>query len=120
MPDAKLPSFTCDAALPILMHEFSTVEAITEFLRSRPEHARYPSSLFRIITNRRLFLGNQGLLHFFDNDASWSQTFPSILVFHQNDSSSLVASALLRPGLAHTSSAEVCCAFASFMGAGGA
>ena len=109
-------STALDADTPVLLHEFLSVDAMTGFLREHPEFIRYPPSLFRIITSRRLFVGSNGLDHFLDIDPVWSFTFPSTMVFHHADADlSLAAVAASRPNFWHTTSEAECCAYASFM-----
>ena len=71
------------AVFPTLLHEFTTVASIAEFLGDHPECARYPSSLFRIITSCRLWLGGGGLEQFLDRDPVWSSVYPSVLALQQ-------------------------------------
>jgi len=105
-----------DADTPVLLHEFSTVNAITDFLCHHPEFIRYPPSLFRIITSRRTFIGSNGLSNFLDNDPVWSFTFPSTMVFYRDDQDhSLATATASRPNFWHTTSAATCCAYASFV-----
>jgi hypothetical protein len=105
-----------DADTPVLLHEFSTVNDITDFLCHHPEFIRYPPSLFRIITSRRMFIGSNGLSNFLDNDPVWSFTFPSTMVFYRDDQDhSLATATASRPNFWHTTSAATCCAYASFV-----
>jgi hypothetical protein len=63
---------------------FTTVDAFIEFL-SHPNQlkfVKYPPSLFRIVTNRRLFVGADGLCSRMSRNANWRSVFPATLVFH--------------------------------------
>ena len=63
---------------------FTSVDAIDEFLRhpSQQKFVKYPPSLFRIVTNRRLFVGPSGLCARIRGNPTWQSAFPSIMVFH--------------------------------------
>ncbi len=63
---------------------FTSVDAIDAFLchPSQQKFAKYPSSLFRIVTNRRLFVGCSGLWARISSNPTWQSAFPSIMVFH--------------------------------------
>ena len=62
---------------------FTSVPDMTCFLRLHPELSKYPSSLLRIISSRRL-LQEGGLLHFFDTDPVWCHKYPATLMFYSN------------------------------------
>ena len=62
---------------------FTSVPDMTRFLRLHPELSKYPSSLLRIISSRRL-LQEGGLLHFFDTDPTWCHKYPATLMFYSN------------------------------------
>ncbi len=63
---------------------FTSVDAIDAFLRHPSQHkfVKYPPSLFRIVTNRRLFVGASGLWARISCNPTWQCAFPSIMVFH--------------------------------------
>ena len=45
----------------------------------------YPPSLLRIISSRRLFIGDGGLQQFLDSDAAWRFKFPATFMFYGKD-----------------------------------
>ncbi len=63
---------------------FTSVDAIDAFLCHPSQHkfVKYPPSLFRIVTNRRLFVGASGLWARISSNSTWQCAFPSIMVFH--------------------------------------
>ena len=63
---------------------FTSVDAIDAFLCHPSQHkfVKYPPSLFRIVTNRRLFVGASGLWARISSNPTWQCAFPSIMVFH--------------------------------------
>lgn len=101
--------------VPTLLHEFVTVDAIADFLRAHTEFTRYPSSLFRIITSQRLYVGSEGLASFLDSEPLWSSAYPSIMLFQSDGAECSHATVVSRPGFLHTRSVHACCAFASFL-----
>jgi hypothetical protein len=63
---------------------FTSVDAIDAFLCHPSQHkfVKYPPSLFRIVSNRRLFVGASGLWARIRSNPAWQSAFPSIMVFH--------------------------------------
>ncbi len=97
---------------------FTSVDAIEEFLNlpGQKRVAKYPSSVFRIVTNRRLFVGPSGFFARISSNHTWQSTFPAILVFHGSSDDGLEA-LQDRPNLKITRFSEVCAAFVSFQSA---
>jgi hypothetical protein len=97
---------------------FTTVDAMVAFMSqpSQQKFAKYPASLFRIITNRRLFVGPSGLHSRVSRLAKWSSAFPAILVFHGGRSDGLEEFAGY-PNLTISQRASDCEAFVSFQAA---
>jgi hypothetical protein len=94
---------------------FTNLDAIEAFLRhpSQQKFAKYPPSLFRIVTNRRLFVGPSGLCARMSSDPKWQSTFPAMMVFHGDCDDGLDAYKG-RPNLKITRDADHCTAFVSF------
>ena len=97
---------------------FTSLDAIEAFLRHPSQHkfTKYPPSLFRIVTNRRLFVGPRGLCARMSSDPKWQSTFPAIMVFHGDCDDGLDAHKG-RPNLNITRDADHCTAFVSFQSA---
>ncbi len=97
---------------------FTSVDAIEAFLRhpSQQKFTKYPPSLFRIVTNRRLFVGSSGLCARMSSDPRWHSAFPAVMVFHGHCDDGLDA-CKGRPNLKITQDAEQCTAFVSFQSA---
>jgi hypothetical protein len=97
---------------------FTTVDAMVAFMSHPSQHkfAKYPASLFRIITNRRLFVGPSGLHSRVYRLAKWSSAFPAILVFHGGRSDGLEEFAGY-PNLTISQHAADCEAYVSFQAA---
>ncbi len=97
---------------------FTSVDAIDAFLRhpSQQKFVKYPSSLFRIVTNRRLFVGPSGLCARIRSNPTWQSVFPSIMVFHGDCDDGLDA-LKGQPKLKITRDAGECSAFVSFQSA---
>ena len=94
---------------------FTTVDAVIEFL-SHPNQlkfVKYPPSLFRIVTNRRLFVGADGLCCRMSRNTNWRSAFPATLVFHGAVHDGLHELAG-RPNLVISQVAADCEAFVSF------
>jgi hypothetical protein len=94
---------------------FTTVDALDKFLCHPSQHkfAKYPPSLFRIVTNRRLFVGADGLSSRMSRSATWRSAFPATLVFHGALHDGL-HELMGRPNLTITQVAADCEAFVSF------
>ena len=94
---------------------FTTVDALHKFLchPSQRKFAKYPPSLFRIVTNRRLFVGADGLCCRMSRNANWRSAFPATLVFHGAVHDGLHELAG-RPNLVISQVAADCEAFVSF------
>jgi hypothetical protein len=94
---------------------FTTVDALDKFLCHPSQHkfAKYPPSLFRIVTNRRLFVGADGLCSSLSRNATWRSAFPATLVFHGAVHDGL-HELMGRPNLTITQVAADCEAFVSF------
>ena len=97
---------------------FTSLDAIEAFLRHPSQHkfTKYPPSLFRIVTNRRLFVGPRGLCARMSSDPKWQSTFPAIMVFHGDCDDGLDAYKG-RPNLNITRDADHCTSFVSFQSA---
>jgi hypothetical protein len=97
---------------------FTAVDAMVAFIShpSQQKFAKYPASLFRIITNRRLFVGPSGLHSRVSRLAKWSSAFPAILVFHGGRSDGLEEFAGY-PNLTISQHAADCEAFVCFQAA---
>ena len=97
---------------------FTSVDAIEAFLRhpSQQKFTKYPPSLFRIVTNRRLFVGPSGLSARMSKDPKWKSAFPAMMVFHGHCDDGLDAYKG-RPNLKVTQDADQCTAFVSFQSA---
>ncbi len=97
------------------VHLFTSVDKIVEFLRQPNQHklTQYPPSLFRIVTNRRLFVGDDGFCAKLSGIPNWQSAFPAIMVFHGGCDDGLDA-LKGRPNLCVTQSSEECAAFVSF------
>ena len=94
---------------------FTTVDALDEFL-SHPNQlkfVKYPPSLFRIVTNRRLFVGADGLCSRMSRNVNWRSAFPATLVFHGAVHDGLHELAG-RPNMVTSQVAADCEAFVSF------
>ena len=64
---------------------FKTVEAIKEFMMQPDilKFANAPPSMFRIISNCRMFIGDGGLCKFLDDPSTpWAFTYPATMIFH--------------------------------------
>ena len=98
---------------------FTSVDAIVEFLSlpKQKKFAKYPPSLFRIVTNRRLFVGPDGLCARMRSIDTWQSAFPAIMVFHGSCKDGLDA-LQGRPNLKITQNAKDCELFVSFESAG--
>ena len=97
---------------------FTSVDAIEAFLchPSQQKFVKYPPSLFRIVTNRRLFVGPSGLCARIRSNPTWQSAFPSIMVFHGHCDDGLDA-LKGHPNLKITRDAGECSAFVSFQSA---
>jgi hypothetical protein len=94
---------------------FTTVDAFEQFLShpSQQKFVKYPPSLFRIVTNRRLFVGPNGMCSRMNRNAHWRSAFPAILVFHDGVLEGL-NDLVGRPNLIISQVAADCEAFVSF------
>ena len=97
---------------------FTSVDAIDAFMchPSQQKFVKYPPSLFRIVTNRRLFVGPSGLCARIRSNPTWQSAFPSIMVFHGHCDDGLDA-LKGQPKLKITRDAGECSAFVSFQSA---
>jgi hypothetical protein len=95
---------------------FKSVEAIKQFMM-RPENIKLaycPSSVFRIISNRRLFIGEDGLCSFLDNSSSpWGFAYPFTMIFYGGVPTGLEFIDT-RPNTVKSTASRDCVAFASF------
>jgi hypothetical protein len=94
---------------------FTSCEGILRFLNSEDQRKfiKYPSSIFRIVSNRRLFLGENGLLQLISENPIWQFVFPEILIFHGDDITGLQALSGC-PNISSTKKPELCKAFVTF------
>jgi hypothetical protein len=97
---------------------FTSVDAFDAFMchPSQQKFVKYPPSLFRIVTNRRLFVGPSGLCARIRVNPTWQSAFPSIMVFHGDCDDGLDA-LKGHPTLKITRDAGDCSAFVSFQSA---
>ncbi len=97
---------------------FTSVDAIDAFLchPSQEKFVKFPPSLFRIVSNRRLFVGPSGLCAKIRSNPTWQSAFPSIMVFHGHCDDGLDSLKGL-PNLKITQDAGDCSAFVSFRSA---
>jgi hypothetical protein len=97
---------------------FTSVDAIDAFLCQPSQHkfVKYPPSLFRIVTNRRLFVGASGLWARISSNPVWQCAFPSIMVFHGHCDDGLDA-LKSHSNLKITRDAGDCSTFVSFQSA---
>lgn len=105
-----------DPANQLQVHCFKTVEAIKDFM-VHPENlkfANYPPSMFRIISNRRLFIGDAGLCKFLDDPTTpWAFTYPSTMIFYGGNPEGL-ENLEDRPNAVKSVFSHDCIAFISF------
>jgi hypothetical protein len=73
----------------------------------------YPPSLLRIISSRRLFIGDGGLQQFLDSDAQWRFKFPATFMFY-SDAAADVSALLYRANFFKSRDEKHCKAFALF------
>ncbi len=94
---------------------FTNVDALDKFLchPSQEKFVKYPPMLFRIVTNRRLFVGADGLRSRMSRNAIWRSAFPATLVFHGAACDGL-DELLNCPNLTISQTVEDCQAFVSF------
>jgi len=98
------------------VHCFKTVQAMQAFMM-QPENLRFanfPPSMFRIISNRRLFIGDGGLCKFLDDPATaWAFTYPSTMIFYcgASDGLEFVSS---RPNVVKSTHSRDCVAFMTY------
>ncbi len=90
---------------------FTTVGAICDYLSNHTFLAQYPSSLFRIVSNRRLFVCEGGLREYLDTHPDWAHKYPATCVFHGKETSGLLSA---RPNFIHTQRGDDCSTFVSF------
>ena len=97
---------------------FTTVDALDAYLchPNQRKFIKYPTSLFRIVTNRRLYVGPDGLLSRLRRNAFWCSAFPATLVFHGALRDGL-DDVLGLPNLLTSRSESVCQSFVSFRSA---
>ncbi len=100
---------------------FTSCAAILEFLNSEQQRkfTKYPGSLFRIVSNRRLFVGGTGLCKLIDENPVWQFVFPAIMVFHgDNQAGKIVLAGLQelkgRSNITCTSKLDDCMSFVAF------
>lgn len=98
---------------------FTSVDAIVEFLSlpKQKKFAKYPPSLFRIVTNRRLFVKPDGLCARISSNDTWRSVFPAIMVVCGSCNDGLDA-LQGRPNLKITQNLKDCELFVSFETAG--
>jgi len=98
------------------VHCFKTVESIRAFMM-KPENLRFanfPPSMFRIISNRRLFIEDGGLCGFLDSPTTpWAFTYPSTMIFNGavHDGVDVLDS---RPNIVKSTLSRDCISFISF------
>ena len=73
----------------------------------------YPPSLLRIISSRRLFIGDGGLQQLVDSDAAWRFKFPATFILYSNPIADM-SSLLDRPNFFKSREEKHCKAFALF------
>lgn len=101
---------------------FKSSAAILSFLNSEENRKfiKYPSSLFRIVSNRRLFvdekdggLTEKGFCKLIEEDPLWQNVFPSIMVFH-GDIKAGLQELQGRPNITCTNKVDDCMSFVAF------
>ncbi len=93
---------------------FTSCAAILSFLNGAgSKFVKYPGSLFRIVSNRRLFVGEEGLCKLIDDHPLWQYVFPRIMVFHGADNTGLQA-LKSRSNITCTSKTDDCMSFVAF------
>ena len=100
---------------------FNSSAAILDFLNGEKQRkfTKYPGSLFRIVSNRRLFVGETGLCKLIDDNPVWQFVFPAIMVFHgDNQAGKIVLEGLQelkgRSNITCTSKLVDCMSFVAF------
>jgi hypothetical protein len=100
---------------------FNSTAAILDFLNGEQQRkfTKYPGSLFRIVSNRRLFVGGTGLCKLIDENPVWQFVFPAIMVFHgDNQAGKIVLAGLQelkgRSNITCTSKLDDCMSFVAF------
>jgi hypothetical protein len=73
----------------------------------------YPPSLLRIISSRRLFIGDGGLQQFLDTDSAWRFKYPATFMFY-GDAAADVSALVDRPNFFKSREVKHCKAFALF------
>ncbi len=100
----------------VLVHFFKSMTTMAAFML-RPENlglASLPAAMFRIVTNRRLFVGRESLSSFLDEPTSpWASTFPSTMIFYGGNPEGL-ENLEGRPNTVKTTSLHECLLFMTF------
>jgi hypothetical protein len=108
---------------------FTCVEDATTFMRHHSDLSKcvavaasasvidscysYPPSLLRIISSRRLFIGDGGLQQFLDTDPAWRFKYPATFMFY-GDAAADVSALVDRPNFFKSREVKHCKAFALF------
>jgi hypothetical protein len=104
------------------MFLFTSCAAILDFLNHEQQRKfiKYPGSLFRIVSNQRLFVGgtdgvlrDTGLCKLIDENPIWQFVFPAIMVFNGDNQAGLLE-LNDRPNITCTCNAEDCMSFVTF------
>ena len=82
-------------------------------LREAETCCSYPPSLLRIISSRRLFIGDGGLQQLVDSDAAWRFKFPATFMFY-SDAAADMSGLGDRPNFFKSREEKHCKAFALF------
>ena len=98
---------------------FTTVEALDAYLchPNQLKFVKYPTSLFRIVTNHRLYVGPDGLLSRMTRNPLWCSAFPATLVLYTALRRSCLEEDVCRPNLLICRSEAVFRSFVSFRSA---
>ena len=89
------------------LHAVVAAAAVSDSCRS------YPPSLLRIISSRRLFMGDGGLQQFLDTDPAWRFKYPATFMFY-GDAAADVSALKNRPNFFKSTDVKQCKAFAQF------
>ena len=89
------------------LHAVVAAAAVSDSCRS------YSPSLLRIISSRRLFMGDGGLQQFLDTDPAWRFKYPATFMFY-SDAAADVSTLVDRPNFFKSREVKHCKAFALF------
>lgn len=105
-----------EAAIDMDIYCFTTADAIKSFLLQQDSlrFANCPPSVFRILSNLRLFVGRDGLREFLDDpSSSWGLAYPYTMIFYGRNPVGLEF-VDARPNTVKTTASRDCVAFLTF------